>query len=576
MKRLGGRGALPYPFGPLGSSAPPDGGGVAIVSAQAGSWNNPTTWVGGVVPIIGNTVTVTHAIAVTANAEVGNGAAVKAIVASGLGNITINAGIKLTVNGSSDHSSTRYTLNSGSILEYSPPAATTYHLNLNTAHNQTSRIVVNDTLGTPAIIRKKPGSLGTFRVNDGGFIRGGQIDATNARLEGIDSWKFWPNNDADDFRLVNFVVDGCGLFTNPGGLSAGSDFLLQDGYFINSIGSDNLTINATAAKSIGTRRIQNVTFDKQLNYQSLGLEIKNVRCLGGFFCTNITAGVGNWDDLYVYKTGTSNINIPCGTLKGLYINKPAGNNPHFVQTNTNADTEIINFVCEHEGSEENGDFQLFPAPSVARTVNVHDCILLPNSIGRQSGSMITCSGGVNLTFKSNHNTYISTGGSTGVVVGETYPGHAGMCSEFKSNIAYDPTGNTAALKLQRVDGVVQDICAPANASHNTGWGLFSPTTDGLGYHAVNAPNVFSTAGFGVNDIDVAADPFFDRTRNLATWDASLGGPGTHANARAQMAVNNPLYNVPDLLDYIFAGFVVVTPALQLSGHDGADRGAARK
>lgn len=67
-------------------------------------------------------------------------------------------------------------------------------------------------------------------------------------------------------------------------------------------------------------------------------------------------------------------------------------------------------------------------------------------------------------------------------------------------------------------------------------------------------------GLGINDI--TGDPLFlDKTRALATWDSSLGGPGTAAHAISEMlklngygGTFNAAYGLAALLTYVKAGF----------------------
>lgn len=71
-----------------------------IVSGTSGDWNNPSTWIGGVIPVAGDIVTIAngHTVTVTANTSC---AAV--IIGNGLRNqnttLTINSGVSLTLPG---------------------------------------------------------------------------------------------------------------------------------------------------------------------------------------------------------------------------------------------------------------------------------------------------------------------------------------------------------------------------------------------------------------------------------------------------------------------------------------------
>lgn len=87
-------------------------------------------------------------------------------------------------------------------------------------------------------------------------------------------------------------------------------------------------------------------------------------------------------------------------------------------------------------------------------------------------------------------------------------------------------------------------------------GTYGATT--IGYYQSRSNTTFTA---GTNDVH--ADPLFvDKTRALATWDASLGGPGTAAHAIAEMlkangyngATFNAGYTPAALLTYVKAGF----------------------
>jgi hypothetical protein len=118
--------------------------------------------------------------------------------------------------------------------------------------------------------------------------------------------------------------------------------------------------------------------------------------------------------------------------------------------------------------------------------------------------------------------------------------------------------------------------SPANADYNCGYNLAAGEADcGAGYGVGYAAPM--TGCPGTNDID--EDPaFVDPTRNIATWDASLGGPGTLANAVAELRkLNTPSHNanytVAALLAWVKAGFAPTNVNLQNAGHDNVTIGA---
>lgn len=66
--------------------------------------------------------------------------------------------------------------------------------------------------------------------------------------------------------------------------------------------------------------------------------------------------------------------------------------------------------------------------------------------------------------------------------------------------------------------------------------------------------------------------FVDPTRSVATWDASLGGPGTEESAFARLLVD-PTLTRTTLLPYFRGGWTPTTASLATAGHDGSFVGA---
>ena len=98
------------------------------------------------------------------------------------------------------------------------------------------------------------------------------------------------------------------------------------------------------------------------------------------------------------------------------------------------------------------------------------------------------------------------------------------------------------------------MVSSSHATHNGGFNV-ATGSNGLGYQGLR----FSRGRPGAND--VSGDPqFVDSTRSLQTWDGALGGPGTVANALAELRKRtdpkgyNARYTVAALLAWVKAGF----------------------
>jgi hypothetical protein len=83
----------------------------------------------------------------------------------------------------------------------------------------------------------------------------------------------------------------------------------------------------------------------------------------------------------------------------------------------------------------------------------------------------------------------------------------------------------------------------------------------------------SDTGVAVTFNGSSVDPLFaDVTRDLETWDTSLGGPGTEDSAYARI-YTDPTLTRTSLIPYLRAGFVPTNVAVSTAAHDGTTIGA---
>lgn len=165
--------------------------------------------------------------------------------------------------------------------------------------------------------------------------------------------------------------------------------------------------------------------------------------------------------------------------------------------------------------------------------------------------------------------------------------------EFYNNLTAKPNVSTAQNQLVTLQ--LSDANQVTYADYNTDFGfpstVYSPATIyssgcpmsgcALAYSATITVGGNATYGVNYATHDFSADPqFVDRTRNVATWDSSLGGPGTEAHAIAEMLkVNgtggtfNAAYTPSALVTWVRAGFVPHNAAFHNTGRTGNDIGA---
>jgi len=176
-----------------------------------------------------------------------------------------------------------------------------------------------------------------------------------------------------------------------------------------------------------------------------------------------------------------------------------------------------------------------------------------------------------------HNT-ICVGADGGIGLGLGVGGaRLGSLQSMKSNIFWRTGGALAGAYAvsNPISPQITDALAAANTDYN-GW-LGLATVPANTWHDIADGTVYNTpmsgaTAPGVHDVANVDPQFVDPTRNLQSWDASLGGAGTVVSAMARIQAD-PTLTKTSLLPYIRAGFLPTNAAYLNSGHDGANIGA---
>lgn len=556
----------------------------AIASGASGNWSATGTWTGGVVPGNGDTVTIGHAVTVDVDTTVGHspGAAdaTAAILTNGSGSLTVAAGITLIVRGDIKLNNDDMTLNAGSVLEFDASAAASpstarYVLQIGTANLQSARLYINGVAGNRATIRSNAGGANA-RINGGGFQMGGNITGSYCNFVRIgdasnDAIVYYIGSAAaGTFSLQYADFDACARVTSNGNLHANSTLLLSHLTFRNSVGIKNLNIQIGGAVGTGSRRVEYCVFDKPIDMT----QVYDVQIRGNLFkgeLGTVGGSLGPWaafEENLVY--GTFNRIHYGNSLNCVAISTEAAN-PHFFYAPTERDIVWDGWVAEYDGSSAIGDFLIGSSPSVVRNYTVRNTILLPNAAGASTGAFISLVGNENQRWTAEHNTYfIGASYESGVRYGATEPvgTHAGILVSVRSNIAWDTTPRGWKVTPITLPGTTDVLVV---GDYNGGYN-YAAGVAGKGY------NTTTTTPPGAHDVE--ADPqFVDNTRCFRTWDAALGGPGTNANALAEMSKMNddsgynPEYSLTNYLAWVRAGFAPRNAAYKGTAHDGGDIGA---
>lgn len=562
----------------------------AYTSAGAGDWSDSGTWSPSGVPANGDTVTIGHAVAVDENTTIGTSPAEGTVVVtvnSG-GSLTVNSSITFTVRGDINLNNAPMTLSAGSTLEFdasaaSSPSTTQYELRIGTGHNQTSaRLNINGTSESRVTIRSNA-SGGNGWINDGsgpwlqgGLITGTYVDFLRIGDANNNALRFSPTG-SSTFSLTNATFTDGGRLGGTYNMGTTCNFTLQNVTMSGTLHStDSLKFENASGYSSGTRLVDGCVFDKQVHfYTGAGFTVTN-----NYFADTVDATAGDWVDASGNMFEDQN-NRPPGNLDDSYFIDPdATSNPHFLQPLTNSSVSYSGNIFECPlctNTTEEGDCILDPQPSSAATYTIENNIVLPSDTGVATCSLVSLLGNVNASVAVNHNTWVvSANNGTSpytrmVTLGETYNTPAGKVTSLKSNIAYSPTSRNAYL-ISNINGSpVTDVVTSANADYNSAYNM-ATGSDGVGY---NTP---ITGDPGANDL-VSEDPeFVDETCSIATWDDSLGGPGTVANALAELKKKNTStydsdYSISALITYVRGCFAPTNNAYEDAGHDGVTIGA---
>jgi hypothetical protein len=562
----------------------------AWASTQAGDWsdsseNDTSPWYDddaqsalATVPGNGDTVEIDHNVNVDVDTTVGttpdNDSTDAILVDTGI--LTVNTGVTLTCRGRLYVSGATFTMEAGSslILDSSQHASLTpvYRLDSASAANSFN---FNGTSGSHVSVS---GYNDTYRgaVELNSWTTG-NLTATYTDFEDLDT--------GSNYGFGSYIYNGPALsithctFTDCSRLqfrqiAASADFVFTDNV-CSGTGSSDSYFSAPAPSGGATRTFSDnvIDFAGNASWSLPGTTISQSYFHQGLIFGNAADSAGDVEDCFIRSDSTTTTAVT--TRKGLkdsFVLKDSATGNHFVNCIT-ADRalEYSGNILEFTGTANDGDGFMASSVAATNTATIKNNIVLPNSGGVTSSTLLSCLGVASWDADVYHNTACV---KESLFYGEGYVGHAGIIANAKSNLWWVPSGETGYAGVRKANDStpIQDGITPANYDYNWHWNLAAGSeTGGFNDNDADSPDMFSTVP--TNSNGGSGDPqFVDATRDLGSWGSTE--ESTDGSVAAALAVlQADTSKIPELVTWVKAGFVVQNSSLEDAGHDSETIGA---
>lgn len=213
------------------------------------------------------------------------------------------------------------------------------------------------------------------------------------------------------------------------------------------------------------------------------------------------------------------------------------------------------------------------------------CHVQKMTTGNGAGTILIASGNIMVTGTSTtFTTSLSPGDFIVVGNGTVWDAKAYQIQAINSNtelVLFNPYDGGYGGTGRNYRPFVQDFIASSSyiaCNYNAGWNL-ADGSDGYGYNSdLSAQKIFSYTP-GPNDIILNNNPFYDSSRNIASWAISKGVATTGNSYDIQVSSAyeyikaSPSGRIYDLVNWVKQGWSVTDPLLKDAGHDGVTIGA---
>lgn len=556
----------------------------AFVGSVTGNWNTGAAWgnVGDVegvdYPGSADTFTMNTSVSITVPSGVTSAATSGTFDGTLIINGTLNIGGNLTVNEDADG----FTMGAGSSLVFS--AGGSLVQDTGTVNSSSTPITILGTVDSRVTIT---GDGATSNISYAGTTNKMWADHNiqYTDFSGFTNIRLADNlTTGQTLTLKNVTFTGYDVITCMAGMNLAANHTIDGVDLRDTAGAtQRWDWGGDYGTDTGTRVFQNITMSNAGQLRNLGLETT----LHGTKITNLVvhnseflnAGAGKididgWFIDNIALAGQQDIAIHKAT-NGYYFSDAVNAHPFGAGGNS---SEFTDNIVECTGVDvSNGGDGIIANSLFTGTLNVLRNIFMWGSDGTAINAVGSNPTG---TVNFDHNTVVVTNTAANSIT-DNFPlliksqtaDWAGTVN-CRSNIAYFVSGITAPT---RAAGITL-ATTTADQINNTDYNVFGlPDIWNEYVNVVITGKTYPGAGFGGSDFSLNPN-FVDETRNLASWDASLGGAGTVANAITEMLKYNSTsfnanYTVANAIAYVQAGFAPTNVDIKDAGHDGVTVGA---